>query len=193
MGQNGPISAQIMAPSARLSGGVPPRPLCAPAYSHCSFIMAAIQNQLAAYGSFLTTTLRPRLQAAVAAREETEGEIAEYATLRGQLLQVEEEFGYPSEAPTKEMNALVDLAHGAVYCSAKIPNPRTVYVNVGFGFHVEMTLPEAIAFIDRRIDYLERDVLKHRSEAAATIAKDVERALELLEEAGGELKEADRG
>ncbi|KAL9186948.1 hypothetical protein ACHAXT_010668 [Thalassiosira profunda] len=152
-----------------------------------------IQNQLAAYGSFLTTTLRPRLQAAVAAREETEGEISEYAALRGKLLQIEQDLDSASDPPTKEMNALVDLAHGAVYCNAAIPNPRTVYVNVGFGFHVEMTLPEAVAFIDRRIDYLDKDVLTHRSEAAAAIAKDVERALELLEEAGGELKEADRG
>eukprot|EP00580_Thalassiosira_gravida_P009249 CAMPEP_0201639458 /NCGR_PEP_ID=MMETSP0493-20130528/19425_1 /ASSEMBLY_ACC=CAM_ASM_000838 /TAXON_ID=420259 /ORGANISM="Thalassiosira gravida, Strain GMp14c1" /LENGTH=46 /DNA_ID= /DNA_START= /DNA_END= /DNA_ORIENTATION= len=45
-----------------------------------------------------------------------------------------------------------------------------------------MTLPEAVSFVDRRMEYLGRDVLKHRSEVAMAVAKDVENALELLEE-----------
>lgn len=144
----------------------------------------AAASKLAEYGSFVSTTLRPRLRAAVDAREETEGEIAEYAALRRKLLQIEETVGSPSDAQ-QEMNALVDIAHGAVYCNANIPNPRNVYVNIGFGFHVEMSLQEAVSFIDKRIEYLEKDVLKHRSDAAATIANDVEDALELLQELGG--------
>ena len=80
------------------------------------------------------------------------------------------------------LHAVVDISHGAIFCNATIPNPRTVYVHIGLGFHAEFTLQEAISFIDRRLEYLEKEVLKHRSAVAEVIAKDVEKALELLEE-----------
>lgn len=54
---------------------------------------------------------------------------------------------------------------------------------------VEFTLPEALSFIDKRVKYLEDEVLKHAKSAAEGIAKDVENALELLEELGAEMPE----
>jgi prefoldin subunit 5 len=72
-----------------------------------------------------------------------------------------------------------------LFCNAQISNPRTVYVDVGFGFHVEFTTKEAIVFIDKRILYLQNQVLKHRSAVAMSIAEDVEKALELLQELEG--------
>mmetsp|Transcript_20269 Transcript_20269/g.43433 ORF Transcript_20269/g.43433 Transcript_20269/m.43433 type:complete len:165 (+) Transcript_20269:45-539(+) len=148
-----------------------------------------LRVRIAEYGNFISRTLQPQLQAAVEAREETEAEISEYAQLQGKLHQIQARINDSAKPSDASMDTIVDVAHAAVYCNATIPNPRTVYVNVGFGFHVEMTLPEAISFAGKRIDYLGKEVLTHRSEAAMTIAKDVEVALELLEELGEELTE----
>jgi prefoldin subunit 5 len=140
-----------------------------------------LQGKVAEYSSFITNTLQPKLQLAVNDREETEAEICEYAQLRNKLQMIETN---NADGP---INTLVDISHQTIYCNATISNPRTVYVHVGFGFHVEFTIQEAIAFIDKRITYLQNDVLKHRVEVAMGIAEDVEKALELLEE----FKEAD--
>lgn len=147
-----------------------------------------LRGKITAYGNFVTKTLQPQLQAAVDARDEVEAEISEYAALQKKLRDIEKIVG--GDMPRKQstaMDTLVDISHGTIFCNATIPNPRTVYVNVGFGFHVEMTLSEAIAFIDKRVEYLNTNVLKHRMEVARTVAKDVEDALELLEGLGGEL------
>lgn len=159
-------------------------------------IMSAADNELRGkiteYGAFISRTLQPQLQTAVDAREETEAEISEYIQLQNKLRDVEKSITShddPDATPSNKLDVtsidtVVDIAHATVFCKAIIPNPRIVYVNIGFGFHVEMTLQEAIAFIDKRVRYLEEDVLKHRCEVAATVAQDVEKALELLEEMG---------
>ena len=139
-----------------------------------------LQTKISEYSNFISQTLQPQLQSAVDAREETEAEISEYVQLKAKLQQIQ------SDAP-KSIDTIVDISHSTIYCKAHISNPKIIYVNVGFGFHVEMTIEEAIQFITKRVEYLESCVLKHRVEAAARIAKDVENAIELLEELGDEL------
>ncbi|KAL7466522.1 hypothetical protein ACHAXS_006819 [Conticribra weissflogii] len=92
----------------------------------------------------------------------------------------------------KPLKLHTDICHSTIYCQASIPNPRTIYVHIGFGFHAEFTLEEAMQFIDRRLRYLEKEVLVHRMEVARGVAEDVERALELLEELGGEMEGYER-
>ncbi len=131
-------------------------------------------------------------------REETEGEISDYLLLRDELhrlllLPVADATtgGNGNEAASSSsspvIRAVIDISHASVYCDVVVPNPRTIYVDVGLGFHVEMTPTEAVSFVDRRVEYLEKNVLRHRLEVASTVARDVENALELLEELGGEL------
>lgn len=145
-----------------------------------------LQNKVAEYSAFITNTLQPKLQLAVNDREETEAEICEYALLRNKLQMMEAESD-GSAGAIQPINTLVDISHQTIYCNATISNPRTVYVHTGMGFHVEFTIEEAIAFIDERIMFLQNDILKHRVEVAMSIAEDVEKAIELLEE----FKEAD--
>lgn len=140
-------------------------------------------HKVAEYGSFITNTLQPKLQLALHDREETETEICEYAQLRSKLHMIEKNSAGGAAEP---INTLVDISHQTIYCNATI-NPLTVYVHIGLGFHVEFTIQEAIGFIDKRIMYLQNDVLKHRVEVAMGISEDVEKAIELLEE----FKEAD--
>jgi hypothetical protein len=171
-----------------------------------------LRRQIAEYGTFVERTLRPQLQTAVEDREETEGEISEYLLLRNELRlllvgqrrsssgdhhraakeEEEEENSDPppggnDDASAPIIRAVIDISHASVYCDVVVPNPRTIYVDVGLGFHVEMMPEEAISFVDRRVEYLEKNVLNHRLGVAATVARDVENALELLEELGEEL------
>ena len=158
-----------------------------------------LRRQISEYGTFVERTLRPQLQTAAEDREETEGEISDYLLLRDELLRLllppvadptaggsgNEEAAPSSSSPI--IRAVIDISHASVYCDVVVPNPRTIYVDVGLGFHVEMTPTEAVSFVDRRVEYLEKNVLRHRLEVASTVARDVENALELLEELGGEL------
>ena len=145
-----------------------------------------LQNEVAEYSAFSANTFQPKLQLAVNDRQETEVEICERALLRNKLQMMEAESG-ASAGAIQPINTLVDISHQTIYCNATISNPRTVYVHTGLGFHTEFTIEEAISFIDKRIMYLQNDVLKHRVEVAMNIAEDVEKAIELLEE----FKEAD--
>jgi hypothetical protein len=157
-----------------------------------------LRRQISEYGTFVERTLRPQLQTAVEDREETEGEISDYLLLRDELLRLlllpvadATTGGNGNEAASSSsspiIRAVIDISHASVYCDVVVPNPRTIYVDVGLGFHVEMTPTEAVSFVDRRVEYLEKNVLRHRLEVASTVARDVENALELLEELGGEL------
>ena len=155
-----------------------------------------LKGKIAEYGNFISQTLEPQLRNAVMEREKTEAEINDYIQLQNGLRrllleqQQQQQLGSSSleesHQSTKQLNGLVDIAHSTIYCNVSIPNLNIIYVDVGFGFHIEMTISEAISFIDKRVHFLEKTVLKHRLDVAKRVAKDVEDALELLEELGGE-------
>ena len=145
-----------------------------------------LKQRVTEYGAFITKTLQPQLQQAVEAREEVERDISEYHALQASLGQIQDEL--KGEDGDQPIETFADLAHGAVYCRARLSNPRTVFVDVGLRFHVEMKLDEAQSFIDKRIELL-KDVLKHRVEVSKRIAKDVEDALDLLQELGEEMQQ----
>ncbi|CAI2169874.1 8743_t:CDS:2 [Funneliformis geosporum] len=50
---------------------------------------------------------------------------------------------------------MVDLGSN-FYCQAKVPDTTYIYVNVGFGFHVQFTLDEAIGFIEKKEKLLQK-------------------------------------
>lgn len=166
-----------------------------------------LKRKIAEYGNFISQTLEPRLRHAVMERETTEAEINDYIQLQNGLRQllVEQEQQQQQQpqqgslslngnknknTATKQLSGLVDIAHSTIFCNVSIPNPNIIYVHVGFGFHIEMTIIEAISFINNRVAFLEKNVLQHRLDVAKKVAKDVEDALELLEELGGEKLEA---
>lgn len=148
-----------------------------------------LQNKIKEYANFISQTLQPQLQSAVDAKEATEKDISEYAQLRNRLQHLENTILSEGGTKTKPIEALVDLAHETLYCKAIISNPRSLYVDVGLGFMVEFTVSEALAFIDKRVKYLEDEVLNYRAGVAEKVANDVENALELLEELGAQIPE----
>mmetsp|Transcript_3339 Transcript_3339/g.4826 ORF Transcript_3339/g.4826 Transcript_3339/m.4826 type:complete len:158 (+) Transcript_3339:26-499(+) len=136
-----------------------------------------LRNKLEEYSTFIDKTLHPELQKAVASREEVEAEIAEYQELRDKIILLQGR----KESLQKPLESLVDLGHKTAYCRAVVDDPQTIFVHVGMGFHTEFTLKEATFFIEKRIQYLEKDVLVERLKKAKTVAAHLESSLLILE------------
>jgi len=82
---------------------------------------------------------------------------------------------------TEELESLVDLGHQIAYSRAIIPDPTTIFVHVGMGFHVEFKLGEAIEFIDRRLEFLEKDILERRTKKVETVRGHLNEALGIMD------------
>jgi len=140
-----------------------------------------IREKINEYVHFIKTVLHPELNTAVSLRAEAENEICEYEELQSKLRKI------IFRSTDKDLEALVDLGAKAVYCQARITDPSKVFVHVGFGFHVEFPLDEAIAFIDRRIAFIQTNVLTRRYERAKSVASHLEKSLSIVEELTKEL------
>ncbi|KAL7749963.1 hypothetical protein RI367_004478 [Sorochytrium milnesiophthora] len=107
-----------------------------------------LQQKLAKYERFINDKLRPDLTATLSLRDTVYDQLADYLKLRRQLEVI-------TDNQLDELKTMVDLGSN-FYVQAKVPDTRFVYVNVGFGFHVQFTLSEATAFIDRKSAHLEK-------------------------------------
>ncbi|CAG8835561.1 11414_t:CDS:2, partial [Racocetra persica] len=105
-------------------------------------------EKIAEYEKFLHEKLEPDLKHVWDLREKIYEETSDYMKLKNyiQLIKSNE---------LKELKTMVDLGSN-FYAQAKIPDTTYIYVNVGFGFHVQLTLDEAIKYIDRKEKLLQR-------------------------------------
>lgn len=104
------------------------------------------------YSTFIDTVLRPQLESANAASQKIKTEIQEYKELRERLDALKKE-------TPNELESIVDLGYKTVLCRAVAKDPRRVFVHVGMGFQVELSIPEAIEFTRRKISFLQDDAL----------------------------------
>ena len=143
--------------------------------------VAEIRSKIDEYSSFISSTLRPQLEAAVKAREEVELDIKEYEALQAKLanIDVEEKKGQSVK------DTVVDLGHELIYCKAAIDDPSRIYVHAGMGFHVEMTIDEARTFVGKRIALLKQS-LELKTHKATTIAVHIEETILVLQQLGNE-------
>lgn len=167
-----------------------------------------LRSKLNEYIHFIDNVLQPELQKAVSKREEIESEIKEYNELKINILAFIRKKKRKRENEKKRENgasdddtcsiakisngeqmALVDLGCELAYCQAKVDNPNVIFVDTGLkGMHVEFTLEEAVTFIDKRMAFLETNVLPKRVEKGKTVAGHLEDSLSLLESLGEEMK-----
>lgn len=54
----------------------------------------------------------------------------------------------------KDLKSLVNIG-SEIYVQAKAPERKHIFVNIGLGFHVEFTLDEALAFIEKKTKKLQ--------------------------------------
>ena len=140
-----------------------------------------LRMKMTEYAGFIDNVLQPELHLAVNAREETESEIAAYEELLEKLRLI-------LSAGMKPLQSMVDLGHEIAYCKATIDNPQQVFVHVGMGFHAELNLDEAISFCEKRISFLETQLLSKRVEKAKRVAAHLEASLVILHELAKEIQ-----
>ena len=133
-----------------------------------------IANKVEEYSRFVSGKLRPELGRAEKSLKDTIVEIEEYNDLVQRLK------GFQKEKKT-EMDTTVNLGHETIYCKA-VGKLDMIYIHVGMGFHVEMTIPEAIQFVQARLTFLKNDVLKRRQVKVLEINNHIVAASAILDE-----------
>lgn len=128
------------------------------------------QAKVEEYTKFLDTVLKPEILEAKRLLEDTLNEISEYEQLRVTL-----EKDLP---PT----TTVDLGFQAVQCEAKIIENPKIFVHVGLGFHVEMTISEALKFVQQRITFLQVNPLEVRQKKYNQVQDHVQSSMNILTE-----------
>ncbi|KAI8099465.1 Prefoldin alpha-like protein [Halteromyces radiatus] len=126
------------------------------------------------YDEFINLKLKPNLKAVLDSRDEVFNTISEYQKLKSQIELIQ-------KGEHKELKTMVDLG-SQFYVQAHVPDTTYIYVNVGFGFHVQFTLDEAKVFIDKKEQRLQSSVDKY-TEEADKIRAHIKMVLEAMAEA----------
>lgn len=148
----------------------------------------AIQRKLDEYSVFLRNVLRPDHEALSRLEQETRNEIAEYEDLQTRLNDLQSGSGSGSDDARGCVVDVVDLGHQKVFCRATIDDTSRVFVHVGMGFHAELTVPEALVYVQKRIEFLSRTVLPHRVAKSRTVLAHVQSTEQILDELSNELR-----
>ena len=122
------------------------------------------------YAQFLNSVLRPELLEAKRLLEETQKEISEYEQLRITL---------QKDLPSR---TTVDLGFRSVQCEAKIVENPSIFVHAGLGFHIEMTIAEAVEFVKQRIAFLQANQLEDRQTKYNRVQDHVQSSMTILNE-----------
>jgi prefoldin alpha subunit len=140
-----------------------------------------IQQKISEYANFLQFRLQPELEVVEAARNQARTTVAEYEELKKRLLAMQQD-------PPKEAEHIVDLGYKTVFCRAVAEDPNTIFVHVGMGFHVEFQIPEAIAFVEKRITFLRDEILSGKEQKTVEVQDHIQSAQMILDELQREMQ-----
>ncbi|KAJ1938827.1 hypothetical protein GGF37_004652 [Kickxella alabastrina] len=102
-----------------------------------------IQEAIKKYEDFITTKLQPDLQQTLELRDTIFNQMSEYLKLKTHIDTIRTQ-------GLDELETKVDLGSN-FYVKAFVPDTKFIFVSIGFGFHLQMTLDEADAFIDEKV------------------------------------------
>lgn len=126
------------------------------------------------YEEFVGNVLQPDLQAVLGDRDKLYEAIAAHSQLKQTIKCMQ-------QLPTTDgLRTQVDLGCN-FYVQAHVPDTSFIYVNVGLGFHLQFTHEEALKFIDKKLDILNKEV-KESTEKSAKIKGDIKFVLEAIRE-----------
>ena len=120
-----------------------------------------ITDKVAQYETFLNETLRTDLKSTLTLRDKIYQEQAEYLALRNSINAIK----LAELVPGEPLKTKVDLGCN-FYCQARVPDPTKIFVSVGLGFFVELTLDEALEFISKKDGELGKEADKLTSDCA---------------------------
>eukprot|EP00850_Spirogloea_muscicola_P011625 SM000073S21401 [mRNA] locus=s73:54452:55874:- [translate_table: standard] len=102
-------------------------------------------------------------------------------SLTGSSNDLAKSIGLMQQQKLTRMRSMVSLG-SEVYMQADVPDTSRIFVNVGLGFHVEFTLPEAISFAATKEQHLKR-----RADAQTVRIVDLKAQIKLVTEGIREL------
>ncbi|KAL4646291.1 protein UXT [Arapaima gigas] len=105
-----------------------------------------IDEKVLQYETFVNEVLKRDLQRVLEERDSVYEKIAQYLQLKNTIESLQ-------EAGNKELKTEVDLGCN-FYVQAHISDSTTIFVAIGYGFFVELTLPEALKFIEKKTNQL---------------------------------------
>lgn len=108
-----------------------------------------VGDKILKYEQFLNDKLLPDLKAVFEERDKLYTEQAEFLALQNSIDAIKAaklREGEPLKVQT-------DLGCN-FYVNARVSDPSKIFVEVGLGFHLELTLDEALQFIDKRVTLL---------------------------------------
>jgi len=117
-----------------------------------------ISEKVLRYERFLNDTLRGDLQKVVDERDKIYEQLSEYLQLKTVIESI-------TETKLDKVTTKVDLGCN-FYVKALVPDTSRIYVAIGYGFHLEMTLPEALNFIEKKNAQLTSHTEKLTQDAA---------------------------
>ena len=106
----------------------------------------ATSEAIRKYSNFVEEILKPQLKQILKKRDEITQEINEYSELQELILEL-------LATKPKKLKTLVEIGE-KFQVRAKIPDPSMIIVDIGLHFHVEMTLEEAKAFVQKHLAHL---------------------------------------
>lgn len=137
---------------------------------------AESRSKVLEYDSFLKGRLQPDLAKALDALEGAQAELADYLSLRAQLLAID-------ELGARPLKLKLDLG-ASFYAQAVVPDPSLVCVHIGLGFFAELSRSEALAFVAAKEAALNERV-RELSSRVATIRAHVQVLLDAIAELSG--------
>ena len=130
---------------------------------------ADVQSRIHKYQQFIEQTLQRDLHACAQLREKVEQKHTDYSSLRQSLLTLESQHSahraaHPG-ADIPRLKSMISLG-SEFYVQAVVPDPTRLFLDVGLGFHVELTTREAIAWIDAKLPTLEVKITRTKEQQA---------------------------
>ena len=126
-----------------------------PSYLFSRFQMSSakeVEAKVTRYETFLNEILRTDLRKTLLLRDNIYKEQAEYLALRNSINAIK----ISDLVPGEPLKTKVDLGCN-FYCQARIQEPGRICVSIGLGFFLEMTLDEALEFLDRKDEELSKE------------------------------------
>ncbi|XP_017323694.1 protein UXT isoform X2 [Ictalurus punctatus] len=101
-----------------------------------------INEKVLQYESFINEVLKRDLQKVLEQRDGVYEKISQYLQLKNTIKRIQ-------ETGSKELKTDVDLGC-SFFVQAHVPDTSKIFVAVGYGFFLELTLSEALTFIEKK-------------------------------------------
>ncbi|XP_074304133.1 uncharacterized protein LOC141638684 [Silene latifolia] len=117
------------------------------------------QEKVQKFEEFIDRHLKPKLLLAIAERDKVFEQQKTFSDLKRSIQNLEKN-------SVSSLKTLVNLG-SEVYAQAEVYDTRHIFVDVGFGFHVEFTSSEAIRYISAKEEWLAKQIEERTRQIAS--------------------------